>query len=252
MGAFPTPFVAALSLTFDDGMDSQLNFAIPEMDRRGLRGTFFLNPRGRDDPSASDSWRKALERWLPVSRSGHEIGNHTIDHPCSLNAHLEWSPHNLRNLTLNEIALNMDQAQARIAAVFPHQIATSFAYPCYESDVGHGTNRCSYVPLVAERFVAGRAKGEYANQPGWCDLYHLSSWSMERKSGAEMIGRVEQVIAQQRWGILAFHGIQEANLSVNASDFIELLDHLSHRSEILWIAPVAEIASWLQVKKIES
>ena len=68
----------AISLTFDDGMHSQLEIAAPRMEDRGFRGTFYLNPRGED-------WQDRLAAWQPLQAAGHEIGNHTIAHPCSLN-----------------------------------------------------------------------------------------------------------------------------------------------------------------------
>jgi hypothetical protein len=237
--------MAALSLTFDDGLDSHLQIAIPELDRRNLRGTFYLNPRGADDPDSPSGWRRALTRWLPSSQTGHEMGNHTLTHPCSLNSKLEWTPQHLSRMTLDEIALNLDEAQHRLQMAFPHQALISFAYPCYESDIGYGAQRTSYVPLVARRFVAGRARGELPNQPGWCDLHHLSSWNVERMSAGQMIALVEETLARQGWGIFTFHGIDEGHLPVTVKNFTALLDHLARLREQLWIAPVAEVAASL-------
>ena len=76
----------AVSLTFDDGMSSQLAIAIPQLDRRGLRATFYLNPK--------EGWEKTLLPWRAPQEAGHEIGNHTIAHPCSLNIRTdlqEWT-----------------------------------------------------------------------------------------------------------------------------------------------------------------
>ena len=46
---------AAFSLTFDDGDPSHLDVAVPELDKRGLKGTFFLiaNQLPREE-----EWRK--------------------------------------------------------------------------------------------------------------------------------------------------------------------------------------------------
>ena len=64
---FWAPYVGAVSLSFDDGIASQLAKAIPEMDQREIKGTFYLCPRGH-------TWREDLDPWLQVARSGHEIG----------------------------------------------------------------------------------------------------------------------------------------------------------------------------------
>ena len=70
------PYCGAVSLTFDDGTASQREKAIPEMDKRGLRGTFYLCPQG-------DNWRETFSPWKAIAATGHEIGNHTMSHTCS-------------------------------------------------------------------------------------------------------------------------------------------------------------------------
>ncbi len=257
MNFWPKPYRAAISLTFDDGLRSQQEIALPALDQRGLRATFYLNPRGKDeDPGRAESWEESLRSWLPAHRRGHEIGNHTILHPCSLNINVsgEWKQGtNLLDWTLARMEGDMLEAQGRIKAVFPSQQHTSFAYPCYESTVGRGAGRVSYIPLVAKHFSAGRAKGELradlANDPLYCDAYHLSSWPVERQAVALMIGLVEGALALGRWGIFTFHGIQEGHLPVGDGDFNELLDHLARRKEEVWVAPVAEVGEYIHTQK---
>lgn len=206
-GFWPNGAQAAVSLSFDDGMESQLRLALPELDARRLRATFYLNPRGSEDDSRiAVPWRDALERWRGAHLAGHELGNHTIRHPCSLNIDVSsWAPNSL-DWTLEQMRADITEAQRRLNAAFPQQAATSFAYPCYETTVGRGAGRVSYVPVVAGMCVAGRARsevrGELANDPHYLDVFHLSSWPVERQSGAFMIGLVEQAAALGRWAIL--------------------------------------------------
>ncbi len=61
---------AATSLTFDDGDPSHLDTAVPELNQRKMKATFFLIANKVD---RKDEWRKILTM-------GHEIGNHTLDH----------------------------------------------------------------------------------------------------------------------------------------------------------------------------
>jgi peptidoglycan/xylan/chitin deacetylase (PgdA/CDA1 family) len=251
MSFWPNNCAGAISLTFDDGMSSQLVIAFPTMQSRGIRGTFYLNPRGSDEQSGLP-WREALEPWQPVALAGNEIGNHSIHHPCTLNIDIdrEWgrSGINLQRWTLERIEADVLEAQRRIATAFPYQSATSFAYPCYETEVGRGVTRTSYVPAIARHFVAGRAGGELANDPRYCDLHRLSSWPVEFSSGSGMIGMIEQTIARGRWGILTFHGINEGRLSVSNVAFVELVDHLVRRQDAVWVAPVAEVATYIETR----
>ncbi|HWQ13634.1 MAG TPA: polysaccharide deacetylase family protein [Roseiflexaceae bacterium] len=255
MFSWPDGCAGAISLTFDDGMGSQLLRAFPAMRERGIRGTFYLNPRGsEDDPRRDMPWRAFLEIWRPVAEAGNEIGNHSLRHPCSLNIDVEraWGEPgtNLQDWTIARMEADVLEAQRRIAEAFPSQTATSFAYPCYETAVGRGAGRTSYVPLVARHFAAGRARGELrgelANDPRRCDLHHLSSWAAERQPGALLIGLAEQAAALGRWGIFTFHGVDEGHLPVAAVDLVELLDHLARRRDAIWVAPVAEVASYIR------
>jgi len=250
MSFWPAGAAGALSLTFDDGMRSQLEFALPQLNARKLRATFYLNPADQEEGGQQVPWRERLERWLPAHQQGHEMGNHSIGHPCSLNVNASWAPHNLLRMTLADIATDLDEAQRRLEQVFPAQKATSFAYPCYESTIGQGIRRASYVPLVARRFVAARARGELrgelANDPLYCDLHHLSSWNVERQAAAFLIGLAEQAAVHGLWGIYTFHGIQEGHLAVTDVDFVDFLDHLARRSAALWVAPVAEVAEYIR------
>jgi peptidoglycan-N-acetylglucosamine deacetylase len=255
MSYWPKNKQGAISITFDDGMTSQLEIALPALNERGLQATFYLNPSGSEEDSGhGQGWHENLEKWIPASRLGHEIGNHSLTHPCSLNINEAWlEGKNLLDWNLEKIESDVLEAKQRLTACFPEQKNTSYAYPCYESTVGRGINRQSYVPLIAREFIAGRAKGELrgelANDPIYCDLHHLSSWPVERQPGAFMIGLVEQAIALGRWGIFTIHGIREGHLLIGDTDIIELLDHLIRRSDAVWVAPVATVALFINQHK---
>src|SRR5438067_2422069 len=68
----------AISLTFDDGSETQLRRAFPILTERGLLGTFYLVPRG-------DDYAQRLAPWGAVHEAGHEIGNHSLGHTCTRN-----------------------------------------------------------------------------------------------------------------------------------------------------------------------
>jgi hypothetical protein len=252
MAIWPGGNCAAVSLTFDDGMRSQRETAFAILQDAGLRATFYLNPVGTEESAEiGDSWVEGLENWLPVAAAGHEIGNHSLLHPCSLNVYSEWiAQRNLQAWTLERLQADVLEAQRRIRQVFPNQRETSFAYPCYEDSVGKGKTRTCYTPFIADHFTAARFKGELssdlANDPLVCDLHHLSSFPAERLSGAAMIGLVEGAAILGRWSIFTFHGIQEGHLPVGDGDLRQLAAYLARRSGEIWVAPVAEIGAYLR------
>ena len=66
----------ALSFTFDDAYYSQIDSGIPLFDKYGIKATFFVSV-----------WRLGTKTGGlgKAIANGHEIGNHTYNHPCSVN-----------------------------------------------------------------------------------------------------------------------------------------------------------------------
>ena len=97
---------AALSLTFDDSRDVHLDVAVPELNKRHLRASFFL--------IVSKTTR--LDDWRRVQSQGHEIGNHSISHEHATD--------------LNKAGeeLQVEDAKKFLDSNFRSDIAT-FAYP---------------------------------------------------------------------------------------------------------------------------
>ena len=230
---------AALCLTFDDGLASQLKLAVPLLEKYGFNGTFYLNPNGAD-------WAERLLPWAMASRRGHELGNHTVNHPCSRNFSFTAEHEGIEGLTLEAMEREIAEAEERLAQLAPHQTARSFAYPCYQSDIGVGLNRQSYTPVVAKYCSAARTRGEGGNFAHKADLHYLWSYPCERMNAAEMIGTCELFASRGQWGILTFHGIDEGHLPVSQVDFELLLQHLSKHRKRFWIAPVIEITHAVQ------
>jgi len=231
----------AVSLTFDDGARSQRERAVPLLEAAGLRGTFYLNPRG-DEGAGEGSWAARLEVWRAVAAAGHELGNHTVSHPCARNFGFAEERRTLEGMTLEELEADIDLAEARLRHVAGPG-PRSFAYPCYQDSVGEGPAKRSYVPVIATRFAAGRTRGERPNHPARCDLHHLWSFPAERMTGAELVGLCEQAAGEGAWTILTFHGVSEGGLPVAESDLAQLCAHLGRHAGRIWTAPVAEIAS---------
>ena len=233
---WPTPTTAAVSLTFDDGAPSQLERALPCLDAVGLRATFYLNP-GR-----APHWGAQAPRWRAAALAGHELGNHTTRHPCSCNYHFD-AEFCLEKLTLDDVTATIDEAEARLDELVPEQRGRrSFCYPCYQSYVGAGATRVSYVPEVARRFRAARASGERHNDPGSTDLHHLMSYPAEGASAQELITYAENATQDGGWAVFAFHGVGGDHLAVRADAFAALIQHPDEQRQRLWTAPVIDVA----------
>jgi len=236
---WPGQCTGAVSLTFDDGDSSQLRHAVPVLQKFGLRGTFYLRP--------GDGFEKALEPWKAVFEKGHEIGNHSLGHRCSRNLSGVVGGAGLETMTIEDIEADLSEAERRLQSMFPVDGGRSFAYPCYQTHVGEGLTRQSYVPVVARLFVAGRAGGEYGlfNHPFNTDLHCLVACACERMSGAELVGLAERAARRGHWVVFVFHRLEGGRLGINAFDFAELVEHLAAFKDRFWTAPVAEVARHL-------
>src|SRR5665648_1024565 len=96
---WPKGKVMAISLTFDDARLSQIDKGIPLLDRYGVKGTFYLSLR---------SVEKRLEGWEAAVKNGHDIGNHSLLHTCSVN--LGSGGGGLENYTLSRMKMELDSA----------------------------------------------------------------------------------------------------------------------------------------------
>lgn len=240
---WPNGQQGAVSLRFDDGMDSHIRLAAPLLERHGLRGTFYICPAGSDE-----QWRARAAEWKLVLQAGHEIGNHTISHPIpAALADQSW-PGRYENLTLDQYGADVLAAHERLEQAFGRREWT-FAYPCYQTWVGRGRQCCSVVPFIAEHFLAAAAGGEISkpfNDPRHCDLHMLLSLRADNLPLADLIRRIEQAVSMGRWAILTFHGVEEGHLPVSVQLLDELATYLVTNRERIWTAPVIEVAKHIR------
>src|SRR5690349_20329548 len=90
--AWPDGKRAAVSLSFDDARPTQVDAGLPILDRYGVKATFYLSP-----PNVA----QRQEAWRNAAAHGHEMGNHTLTHPCTGN--FPWSRTNaLEDKTLEQ------------------------------------------------------------------------------------------------------------------------------------------------------
>ena len=235
--------LGAVSLTFDDGRASQLSKVVPILEEHGLRGSFYLNPRGKTE----EEWRARLAPWRAVQDAGHEVGNHSQNHVCShgfRDAPGGPDAPSLETWTLADVEADVLGAERRLAEVLPLPSGRrrTYCYPCYHEHVGEGATRQSYVPVIAKHFLAGRGIGERENRAATCDLHYLWSRNVELMGGAELVGHADRA-ALDAWVILTFHDVgHDSRLSNTEASFRELCDYLRRNADRVWTAPVNEVA----------
>lgn len=235
---WPGGCLGGVSLAFDDGLQSQLTYAVPLLNEHELQATFYLCPAG--PPS--------LTRWIPwrsVAAAGHELGSHTMTHPSSIPDSLHPSEHAGDKMTLDDIAKELVESKLRLQRLAPGQKDMSFAYPSFCNHVGVGGSRQDYSPIVAGLYVAGRGLGRAprVNDPATACLPCLKSQPGGGMTAGELIELVESHVPYQCWIILVFHDIHEGRGRIGTLDSLRgLFRHLATHRHRIWTAPVATIA----------
>ena len=237
---FPWPNGAemALSLTFDDGRPTQVTHAIPLLDAFDVKATFYSQP---------ENLRNELAGWRRAVAVGHEIGNHTVGHPCTGNfAWVRYDGVVLESYDLERMRAEIVQANDEIEEMLGVR-PVSFAYPCGQTYVGRGRDTQSYVPLVAELFQTGRRwLDETSNAPDHFDTAQVMAMRMDGEDFAAVQRMVERARHSGNWLVLAGHGVGDNPLWGTQLDMLkDLLAYAQNPDNRVWIAPVTEVATFI-------
>ena len=237
---FPWPNGAkvALSLTFDDGRSSQVTRAVPLLDSYNVKATFYAQP---------ENLLEELELWQKAVASGHEIGNHTIGHPCTGN--FAWTRYDgvvLESYDLERMRAELVQANDEIEELLGVR-PVSFAYPCGQTYVGRGRDTQSYVPLISELFQTGRRwLDETSNAPDHFDPAQVMSMRMDGEDFSAVRRMIERTKRNENWLVLAGHGVGDSpRRGTNLGMLKELLAYAQDPDNGVWLAPVSEVASFI-------
>jgi len=235
--SWPDGYQMALSLTFDDARPSQPNGGADLLNQYGAKATFYVVP---------SSVEPHLDKWKSIVEAGHEIGNHSINHPCTGN--FSWSKdYPLEEYSIEQMEEELMEANRQIEALLS-VTPTSYAYPCGETTIGRGHNARSVLPLIARHFQTGRGwLDETANDPTYFDRAHLRGIPMDGKDFDEILEIINQAKSQGYWLVLAGHEIaEEGSLTTRVSMLHELLPYLRDSALEIWVAPVGEIATYIE------
>lgn len=231
--AWPGGARMALSLSFDDGRESQVTQGLPVFARHGAKVTLYVVPSAVE---------RGLEGWKRAAAAGHEIGNHSLTHSCSGNF-LFARQKALEEHSIARMRQELTAANARIAELLGVTPRT-FAYPCGQTFVGRGRGTQSYVPVVAELFLAGRGwMDEAANDPSYVDLAQTTGVEMDGKDFEQIRPLLDEGRKVGAWLVLAGH---EIGVSGRQTTRVAMLDQLlayaGDPANGIWVATVAEAA----------
>jgi peptidoglycan/xylan/chitin deacetylase (PgdA/CDA1 family) len=193
---------AVFLLAFDDSCQSHVHKAIPELEKRGMVGTFYINPG--NGPFLSE--KKAWEQTLPQSPAV-VYGNHTFKHSGATNT----------------VHLGTELARC-------HEVIYA-CYPDRKKPFLVSFGRPGGVPwtVTEEQKKAALAQYHLIERPPFF------GFPIHVKTAAAVCGLVDKAIAGGDMGHLDFHGVGGDWLVTPFDVFTALLDKLESCEKDVWV-----------------
>lgn len=203
--------LAAVSLTFDDGLLEHYTIVFPELEKRNLKGTFCVN--GSKISIASTGKENDRMKWSmlrEMAESGHEITNHGWAHLKVWRLNEEELRYEVQH---NDTAIYQNTGQFPRTYVFPGNSKTDSAINfCSKDRVGL---RMKQIALGGKR-----------------DMSDLQM-------------RIKKAIASRDAIVGMTHGISRGYDCFESVDkFIDMLDRLLCYRDSVWICTFQELSSY--------
>lgn len=225
---------AAVVLTYDDAIDQHLDHALPVLDSLGLKATFYLT-------AFSPSMQQRLPEWKQLIKKGHELGNHTLYHPCIGGAGREWvkPEYDLKAYSEKRIVDEIRMTNLFLKALDGKKQRT-FAYTCGDMTAADGK---SFVSAISNDFVAARAVRNEMHQIKAIDLMNVDCYMVNNHSFEQMKSWVDQAIESNSLLVFLFHGVGGGNsLDVSIANHRKILKYIKSKEKQLLVAPMVDVA----------
>ena len=231
---WPNGAKAAVALTYDDALASQLDIAAPALNRAGLKGTFFL----------SNIKREHVDRWRALARKGHELANHTLFHPCPAAAFPADPRYTSEAYQPEQMIREIAQQEVLLTAI-DGRPSHGFASPCTVNEV----NGKDYLePLRAAGIVDyARSEGDAAagRRETISDPMRIAGRAFdEATTGEQLIAYAQATASEGSVAVYVFHGVGGDYLTTSAAAHEALLAWLAANRRDVWVAPLGEIVAW--------
>ena len=232
---------AAVVLTYDDALNVHLDNVIPALDSLSLKGTFYLT-------ASSDAARNRIQDWRGAARKGHELGNHTLYHPCDASGPgMSWvkPEYDLSKYSLSRIKDEVRMCNAFLKSIDGRDKRT-FAFTCGHKKVMEG----EFIPTMADEFVAARSVRHEMHSFDEQKLLDIDCYSMVEQTGQQMIALVKEAQKSGKLLVFLFHGVGgEHALNVSSQAHSELLHYLKEQQNDIYIDTMLNVAEHIRTLK---
>lgn len=228
----------AVVLTYDDALNVNLDIVIPALDSLGLKGTFYLIG---ESPAVS----KRIPEWRTAAKKGHELGNHSLMHPCDATfPGRSWvgSDKALDKYTVSR-AVNEIRVTNTLLQAIDGKTERTFAFPCGDTKIGS----VNFYDDLKNDFVAARGVQQNFQHIKEVDLNDINCFYIDGHSGEYMIDLVKKAIESHTLLVFLFHGVGgEHAINVSAKAHKELLQFMKLHEKEIWNAPMVDVAKFIK------
>jgi len=232
---------AAIVLTYDDALDSQLDHAVPVLDAAGFKATFFLTGIKLAD----------IPRWRAVGAEGHELANHTIFHPCPASKESTDARYTSEAYTPANMLREIEQQNVLLTAL-DGKPTHGFATPCGQSMAGG----VDYLEALRAANLVTYVRGVYTSPEdlradvGRIDPMHIPSRGFdENVTGAQLIDFAKEAEAGGGMAVYLFHGVAGDYLQVSDAAHRELIAWLVANRKEVWVTTLQGALDWAKAHR---
>ena len=213
---------AAISLTFDDGDDSHLDVAVPELNQRKMPGTFYL---------IANRLRRT-EEWRGILEQGHEIGNHSLDHRRS------------KDLDATQEEVQVVEGRNVLEKAFGTPIRT-FCYPY--SDVSPGLKKWAGQSHLLARSETAEYFMRPESEPDWALIG--SKVTLTALPFPTYQSWMDQALQTGSWLVFMIHGLENSKgwEPISRRVFAQILDYLKTRD--YWVDSLLRVGAYFRAQK---
>lgn len=206
--------VAALTYSFDDGILDQYTMAVPMLKKFKLHGTFFIVPSvvANSKEEGLISGKVSWSQIKNMSKSGHEIGNHS------------WSHKNLNSVKDSVLSKEINDAYKVITEKVGIPPAT-FCFP-YNSFNEHVRS------VALQNHIASRD----------------STIGIGRTVSAQNLNAIiDRTIKKRRWEVIMIHSIAKGfDAFTNPNVLEENFNYAKQHDKEIWVGTFTDIVRYIR------
>lgn len=201
----------AVSFTFDDGNKDNFTIAAPELEKRGWRGTFWLNCSRIPGEVLGKKSRMTWDDVRDMHQRGHEMSNHGWDH---------------KNLTKIPYEEAVEEIEKNDSAIFAN-IGVRPTTFCY----AYNAKNPEIMALASKGRVGTRTR-QYAFG--------------EQSSDQQLRQRMDKAIAEEDWAVWMTHAIVRGyDCFKDPARYTSFLDYVKEREDRIWVGTFREVAAYV-------